>query len=213
MVWLLDNSSSMKVRDSHVILSPIGIDDGSHKIECHNNVTRWHEVRECVSFHSYMAAKCWIPTKLWLVNIDDDSGHKFSLCCGSPEDVPDEVSRLKSALKHATLAQDRCPLTAQVHNISRIISDMAPSLNVHDQTLTFIICTQGLPTDKHGTSTHAVQREFWSELKALAKLPVRTIIRLCTDDKGVGNAYKIMHGRIESIDVLDDYWGEVSMSI
>ena len=215
MVWLLDNSSYMKVRDSHVIVCPMGGGDGtSHKIECRNNVSRWHELRDCVSFHSHMATKCWIPMKLWLANVDDDCGHgRFSLCCGNRlEDVPDEVTRLKSALKHATLAQDRCPLAAQVHKIGRIISDMAPTLNVHDQTVTFIICTQGLPTDERGRSTHTVQREFWSELKALSKLPVRTIIRLCTDDKRVSNAYKFMHGRIESMDVLDDDWGEVCMS-
>jgi hypothetical protein len=203
----------MKVRDSHVVVCPggsgdSGYDDNPKVIESRGNVTRWHEVLDCVSFHSYMASKCWIRTKMWLVNADDKDGHKFSLCCASPEDVPDEMSRLKSALKLATLAQDQCPLTAQVHEIGREISNVLPALVAHDQKATVVICTQGLPMDGRAISTRSAQLEFWSELKELSKLPVKIIIRLCTDTKVVSNAYKKMHRRIESMDVLDDYWGE-----
>jgi hypothetical protein len=207
----------MNVRDSHVIVCPDGGgggggDDNPKVVESHDNVTRWHELRDCVSFHSYMASKCWIRTKMWLVNANGNDGHKFSLCCGSPEDIPDEMSRLKSALKHATLAQDQCPLSAQVHEIGREISKMLPALIANDQKATVVICTQGLPMNGRAISTRTVQHEFWSELKALSKLPVRTIIRLCTDAKEVSNAYKKMHGRIASMDVLDDYCGEVRLS-
>ncbi|KAL3816439.1 hypothetical protein ACHAXA_000089 [Cyclostephanos tholiformis] len=207
-------SCYLTVRDSYVIVRHVDIGGchGSHEIEKRDRVTRWQEIQECLSFHSHMAAKCWIRTKLWLVNEDDENGHKFSLCCGSPDDVPDEVSRLITALKHATLAQDQCPLSAQIHKITKIISEMAPALNAHDQKVTVVICTQGLPTNEHGISTRTIQHEFWNELIELSKVPVRTIIRLCTYDKGVSNAYKKMHGRIESMDVLDDYWGEVCMS-
>jgi hypothetical protein len=216
-LWILDNSSSMKVRDSHVIVYPDGSggggdDDNPKVVERRDNVTRWHELRDCVSFHSYMASKCWIRTKMWLVNANGKDGHKFSLCCGSLEDVPHEMSRLKSALKHATLAQDQCPLSAQVHEIGREISKVLPALIAHDQKATVIICTQGLPMDGRAISTRTIQREFWNEMRELSKLPVRTIIRLCTDTKEVSNAYKKMHGRIESMDVLDDYWGEVRLS-
>ena len=216
-LWILDNSSSMKVRDSHVVVCPggsggSGYDDNPKVVESRDNVTRWREVLDCVSFHSYMASKCWIRTKMWLVNADDKDGHSFSLCCASPEDVPDEMSRLKSALKLATLAQDQCPLTAQIHEIGRDISNVLPALVAHDQKVTVVICTQGLPMDGRAISTRSAQLEFWSELKALSKLPVKIIIRLCTDTKVVSNAYKKMHGRIESMDVLDYYWGEVRLS-
>jgi hypothetical protein len=215
-LWLLDNSSSMKVHDSHAVVCPggsgCGDDDSTGAVESRDNVTRWHELRDCISFHSYMASKCWIRTKVWLVNVDNQENHKFSLCCRSPEDVPDEMSRLKSALKSATLAQDQCPLTARVHKIGKIISPMAPSLNAHDEKVTVVICTQGLPTDDHGTSSRTIQNEFWSELKALSKLPVKIIIRLCSDDEKVKDAYNAMEGRMEAIDVLDDYWGEVRSS-
>jgi hypothetical protein len=149
---------------------------------------------------------------MWLVNADDKDGHKFSLCCASPEDVPDEMSRLKSALKHATLAQDQCPLTAQVHKMIDIISPMASALNAKDQKITVVICTQGLPTDEHGTSSRTVQQDFLSKLKALSKLPLKIIIRLCTDNDSAKDAYNTLDGRMEPLDVLDDYWGEVRLS-
>lgn len=209
MVLLLDNSSSMKKRDSRIIGRPIDIGKDSPEIESCENMTRWHEVRACVSFLSYIAEKFWIRTKLRLVNVDGDGDHKFSLCCGSPDDVTDEVLHLKSALKHATLAQDRCPLTAQIHKISKIVSDMTPALNAYDQKITVVVFTQGLPTDKLGASTRSVQHEFWSELQALSKLPVKLIVRLCTDNQEVINVYNKFDGRTSSIDVLDDYWGEV----
>ncbi|KAL3816436.1 hypothetical protein ACHAXA_000086 [Cyclostephanos tholiformis] len=231
ITWILDNSSSMKVKDSHVARSAMGISDhwgdtlhnqlnsfmhgtlhhkskDGHIIKKRDNMTRWHELQDCIFFHSYMAAKCWIRTKLWLVNVDNDGGNKFSLCCGSPDDVPAEMSRLISALKHATLAQDQCPLSTQVHKITKIISELAPALNAHDQKVTVVICTQGFPMDEHGSSTRTIQQEFWSELKALSKLPVKLIIRLCTDNKDVIDFYNILDRRTESIDVLDDYWGE-----
>jgi hypothetical protein len=207
----------MKVRDSHVVVCPggsggSGYDDNPKVVESRDNVTRWHEVLDCVSFHSYMASKCWIRTKMWLVNADDKDGHKFSLCCASPEDVPDEMSRLKSALKHATLAQDQCPLTAQVHKMIDIISPMASALNAKDQKITVVICTQGLPTDEHGTSSRTVQQDFLSKLKALSKLPVKIIIRLCTDNDSAKDVYNKLDGRMEPLDVLDDYWGEVRLN-
>ena len=70
----------------------------------------------------------------------------------------------------------------------------------------------GVPTDEQGTSTRAVQHEFWNELKALSKLPVKLIIRLCTDNEDVMNVYNKLDHQKESIDVLDDYWGEVRPS-
>jgi hypothetical protein len=214
MMWLLDNSSSMKVRDSHVVVCPDGSGgggDGSSKVESRDNVTRWHELQDFVSFHSYMSSKCWIRTKIWLVNVDGKDGHEFSLCYGSPEDLPEEMSHLRSAMKRATLAQDQCHLSAQVHKICMKISKILPALVACDQKVTVVICTQGLPTDRRAISTRTIQHDFWNEMRELSKLPVRIIIRLCTDDKEVSNVYKRMRGQIESMDVLDNYWGEVRL--
>ena len=42
----------------------------------------------------------------------------------------------------------------------------------------------------------------------LLKLPVKLIIRLCTDDERVRDMFNTMDARFDSCDVLDDFWGE-----
>ena len=66
-LMLIDNSSAMKVRDSHVgrVVNKRGT--GGAVLESVDNVTRWEELQECVAFHCGMASKCWIPTKFWLI--------------------------------------------------------------------------------------------------------------------------------------------------
>ena len=194
-IWLLDNSSGMKIRDSHSSTSSNG--GGEESLD---NVSRWHELRDCISFHSHMASKCWIRTNYWLVN-DDSNGHedtKFKLCCGNPEDVHDEMSHLKSALKQATLSQDICPLSDQLHKIGKKVSKLPKGERVK-----LVICTQGIPTDRHGG-------DFWLEIRELSKLDVKIIIRLCTDLEDVFDLYNTMDARFDNVDVIDDYWCEVS---
>ena len=71
-LYLLDNSSSMKIRDSHLATNNTNgrrssrTLDSTKQIECVDNVTRWDELSECILFHAKMASKCWIPTKYWL---------------------------------------------------------------------------------------------------------------------------------------------------
>ena len=71
-LYLLDNSTSMKIRDSHLATNNTNgrrssrTLDCTKQIECVDNVTRWNELSECILFHAKMASKCWIPTKYWL---------------------------------------------------------------------------------------------------------------------------------------------------
>ena len=202
-IWLLDSSSSMKVRDSRVVCS-----DGMTSID---EVSRWRELRDCISFHSYMASKCWIRSHFWLHNDDDRSTtQKFHLCCGSPNDVANEISHLNAALKHTKLSNDQCPLTDQLHELVKKISNVVPSLVSNGETVTVVICTQGVPTDDEGETSRDIQRSFCSAIKELSKLPVKRVVRLCTADESVCHVYNMMDARVKNMDVLDDYWTEVS---
>ena len=120
---------------------------------------------------------------------------------GTPEDVHDEMSHLKSALKQATLSQDICPLSDQLHKIGKKVSKLPKG-----ESVTLVICTQGIPTDRHGG-------DFWHEIRELSKLNVKIIIRLCTDEEGVFDLYNTMDARYNNVDVIDDYWCEVSVYI
>jgi len=99
-LWLLDSASSMKVRDSRVVCS-----DGMTSID---DVSHWRELRDCISFHTYMASKCWIRSHFWLINDDDRSStRKFHLCCGSPNDVANELSCLNATLNQSKLSNEQ----------------------------------------------------------------------------------------------------------
>ena len=193
----------MKVHDSRVVCS-----DGMTSID---EVSRWRELRDCISFHSYMASKCWIRSHFWLLNDDDRSTtRKFHLCCGSPNDVANEISCLNAALKQSKLSNDQCPLTDQLHELVKKISNVAHTLVSNGETVTVVICTQGVPTNEEGGTSRDIQRSFWSAMKKLSKLPVKIVVRLCTGDESVCDVYNMMDARVENMDVLDDYWGEVS---
>jgi len=77
-----------------------------------------------------------------------------------------------------------------------------------DKNITVIFYTQGLPTNKKGQTSNSVRQEFRSEMRSLTKLPVNIIVRLCTDDEKVISMFNDMDNTFDSLDVVDDYWGE-----
>ena len=93
-LWLIDNSSSMKERDSHLVGGSV------KRIEKTNSATRWQELQECVAFHAKMAARCWMPTKFWLANDPGREGleQKFRLCWEGPGDIRAEMEALKRVM-------------------------------------------------------------------------------------------------------------------
>lgn len=76
--------------------------------------------------------------------------------------------------------------------------------------VTVIIYTQGRATNRDDENGSRFLRDFQDELSRLSRLPVKIIIRLTTDSEEVRDVFNTMDGRFDSIDVLDDYWGEVS---
>jgi len=200
----------MKVRDSHIGRS--AKDGCTTIIERLDYVTRWEELKEVVAFHAKWAARCWIPTKYWLVNDPAGGGaaasQKFGLCWSAREDVPSEMNHIRHVMKDMALDQSQCPLASRIHSLAKGIAKEAPALMARNRHVTLVICTQGLPMDKHGVTTSNLRREFQRELASFGKLPVKVIIRLTTDDERVRDMFNTMDSKFDSIDVLDDYWGE-----
>ena len=98
-------------------------------------------------------------------------------------------------------------LTRQVSVIHNYVSSITPQLLSANQKIDLVIATQGLPTNDYGESNSQITHEFVSALKSLQTLPVSIAIRLCTDDETVFDFYN-HHIDAESIDVIDDYFGE-----
>ncbi|KAL7466631.1 hypothetical protein ACHAXS_006924 [Conticribra weissflogii] len=136
---------------------------------------------------------------------------KFNLCCNTPNEIPSEMNQIRRAMTRSTanLSQHpRNPLVQHIRNIQNYIAREAPRLVSQGKHINLVICTQGLPTDEQGHSGPAFIREFQQSIVSLSKLPVKTVIRLCTDDERVVEFYNTLDGQLTSLDVLDDYWGE-----
>ncbi|KAL7528456.1 hypothetical protein ACHAWF_002566 [Thalassiosira exigua] len=209
--WLLDNSQPMNAMDSH--LGRPNEERGS--FDRIDGIMRWEELEECVRFHADMASRCWIPSTYRLVN-DPRSGRGewrpsrgFELCMGRSRDVPSEMRDLHDALTNVPLDQRRCPLRHCVQALVEDLEEDADRVSARDRHFTVIICTQGRPTTKEGGTGERVLRDFEEKLAQLSELPVKIIVRLCTDTEEVRDMYNTMDSRFDCIDVLDDFWGEV----
>ena len=101
-------------------------------------------------------------------------------------------------------------MATKLHSIAKGINKQADNLQARDKRVTLIICSQGLPTDENGNTSSKLRKEFQYELAYLGKLPVKVIVRLTTDDERVMDMFNTMDSRFDGLDVLDDYWGEVS---
>ncbi|KAL7526715.1 hypothetical protein ACHAXR_001618, partial [Thalassiosira sp. AJA248-18] len=200
-LWLIDNSSSMKVRDSHLIGGSL------ESIQKKEPVSRWEELQETLAFHAKMSVRCWMPTKFWLVNDPGSTvgSQKFSLCWKTPKEIGSEMNVLKHIMTTATPQLSKNPLVHQIRSVQRGISKEAPRLSLQGKHITFVMCTQGVPTDVQGKTGTAAMQEFQGALSTLSKLPVKIVLRLCTDDKKVMN---VLDNNLDFCDVLVDYWGE-----
>ncbi|KAL3777014.1 LOW QUALITY PROTEIN: hypothetical protein HJC23_006029, partial [Cyclotella cryptica] len=152
----------------------------------------------CHSLLSFMAARCWIPTKFRVINKLRGTPKEFGICWGSREEVRAEQDKVLSALKNVKLDANIKPLMSQIREIKSLLSGQAHKLRQNDEFVAVIICTNGVPTDEN---------DFVESLMSLDQLPVRIISRLVTNNDDVVNFFASLDIKIEC-DVLGDYWGE-----
>ena len=200
----------MNVRDSHVSRPGNQLPDSIQRID---DMMRWEELEECVRYHTSMASQLWLPSTYYLM----DDGEKewqlsrgYTLCHASVEDVPLEVKDLYYRLENVELDQSRCPLRYCIHSLAKDIKAGAQAISARDRHVTVIICSQGRPTTRDGDTGSKIMKDFQDELELLSKLPVKIIVRLCTDTEEVRDMYNSMDSRFDCIDVLDDFWGTFS---
>jgi len=205
-LWLLENSSSMKIHDSH----RAKIDAKLEHIEMEDGHSRWTELSQTVDFHVKMAARCWIPTKFWLVNDPGPSvgPKRFGVAWGTLDGVQAERKAAHDIMDRIRLDSDRNNLTIPLRKIEKRIREEAPRLMAANKVVAVVLCTQGRQTDEYGNEGSAVMNEFVESLDSLSRLPVKIVIRLCTDDEKAMDFFNKIDGKLNSVDVLDDYWGE-----
>ncbi len=204
-LWIMENSSSMRTKDAH----RAKIDSKLEKIIREDGHSRWGELTQIVDFHVKMSARCWIPTKFWLVN-DPGSNigpQRFGVAWGT-QPIRKERELALDMMNRVRLDQDTNHLTRQLRKIETRVREDAPRLLAANKVVSIIICTEGRPTDQYGNKGSAVMKEFVDCMVGLSKLPVKIVVRLCTDDERASSFFNKMDGQVESMDVLDDYWGE-----
>lgn len=202
----------MSVRDSHLGRPGKQVPGSIQRID---DILRWEELEECVRFHTQMALLCWIPSTYRMVN-DPSSyqkewlqGREYTLCrSGNIKDVFTEVEEIHSIMENVSLDQPRCPLKYCIRALAKEIKSGAQAIAARDRNVTVILCTQGRPTTRDGDVGSKIMRDLEDELQLLSELPVKIIVRLCTDSEEVRDAYNHMDSRFDSIDVIDDFWGE-----
>ena len=198
----------MKKRDSHLIKASSNYD----QMEKTDGVSRWSELSQCIDFHTKMAERCWIPTKYWLVNEPEGNLPKrFNVAWGERVNFKKESENAIKIVKciRNQLNAHVIPLARQMKKIQSFLSREASRLKKSNQYVGVVICTQGEPTDAKGKTGVDALKDFTESFSSLSNLPVKIIVRLCTDNDVLINFYNTLDIH-EKCDVLDDFWGEVS---
>ena len=120
-LWLMENSSSMKTRDGH----RAKIDAQLKHIKREDGHSRWAELTQTVDFHVKMSARCFIPTKFWLVNDPGPSvgPQRFAVAWGSHDDVKTERTIALDMMNRVRLDADQIPLARQLRKIEKRVRE------------------------------------------------------------------------------------------
>ena len=185
-IFIVDDSGSMAASDGNRLVTSA---NGLHakKIQC----TRWSELAETVKFHGELAYMSQAPTEFRFLN----TGHPIQV--GTTEDGGTSLSVLQGMLSESPGGVT--PLCRHVREVTHIVQSMEQQLRANRQEVSLTIFTDGESSDGN----------LAAALKPLEGLPVRVVIRLCTDNDNVLNYWNEIDSNLElQMDILDDLFGE-----
>ncbi|KAL3917159.1 MAG: hypothetical protein SGILL_004845 [Bacillariaceae sp.] len=206
-IWIVDNSSSMNIKDGRRMLPTARLDDVK-VMAC----TRWEELKETVLYHAQLAALLEAPTKFVLLNPVNATSHnatsfqkscpqEMSIAERGREWIDDDTEDFMENFANIQ-PSGATPLTSHLQRIF-------DSLHHHmESKIVLVLATDGKPTDSFGYSSPTVDREFEAALRKVQS-KAWVVIRLCTDDEHVLNYYQKLDDQEEfDLEVLDDYLDE-----
>ena len=199
-IWLIENSSSMLVKDVF-LYDP----DGRKRRQ-----SRWVELLECVEFHAQMSAHLGIHTKFQLLN---NPGRRIpqEFEVGKSSKSSDSDFAEAQTLMRSIKPRGGTDLVGYLNHFRSIVEHDARRLNAAGKFVNLVVCTQGLAANDDGGASRSQalrDSELRQSLYQLSKLPVRITLRLCTDDDETMRVYNQLDGRLDFVDVLDDFDGE-----
>lgn len=210
-IWIVDNSSSMNIKDGRRLLPTARLDD-VRVTTC----TRWEELKETVLYHAQLAALLEAPTKFVLLNpptTNPATSHNNS-STGFLKPCPQEMSIAERGREWIDDdMEDFMENFTNVHPsgatpLTTHLQRMYESLLHVESKIVLVLATDGKPTDSFGYSSPTVDREFEASLRKVQS-KAWVVIRLCTDDEHVLNYYQKFDDQEEfDLEVLDDYLDE-----
>jgi len=197
--WVVDNSGSMNMNDGTRLVA------GSGRVQS-VKASRWGELCDTVVGIAQLAEALGARTDFHLLNrtahgqyfsVANDGGAGGVGCAGERMDV----AALQRKMRCISPAGST-PLTEAVMQIVSLIEPSATKLRASGKRAVVTLATDGLPNDKPS---------FREALRALQRLPVWLVVRLCTDDEGVVEYWNELDGQLEAeMEVLDDEFGEAA---
>eukprot|EP00945_MAST-04E_sp_MAST-4E-sp1_P008987 g8987.t1 len=184
-VFLIDDSGSMGANDGNMLhQGPRGF----VKVSC----TRWKELVQCIKFHAKLAHIAQAPSEFRLLN----GGNPVEL--GTPATMDGTNLQILFSLLDGQFGGGT-PLCFHISQVVQRANMMNHSLRQNRQKLSFTIFTDGESSDG----------DIAAALRPLERLPVWTVVRLCTDQDNVVNYWNNVDDNLElEMDVLDDLFGE-----
>jgi hypothetical protein len=117
------------------------------------------------------------------------------------------MEQVQHVFEHVKMNEKLNPLAKQVRRIEKYLTPEAGRIKANNKFVSVVICTQGKTTDEGGQTGTAVRKDLEKSLVSLAKLPVKIVLRLCTDEEEVVDYFNALDAKLDC-DVLDDFWGE-----
>lgn len=170
--WVVDNSGSMNMNDGTRLVTTGGTLQSVKS-------SRWNELCDTLVSIAQMAATLGARTDFHLLNRTTHGQH-FSIADAgiTPMRQVGEVLDVGSFKRRvaAISPSGGTPLTEAVMQIVSLVEPAESKLRASGQRAVVVLATDGMPNDK---------RSFLEALRALQRLPVWLVVRLCTDDESV----------------------------
>ena len=185
--FLLDDSGSMVIEDGHRVLAA-----GTRSVTV--SCSRWAELGESVNFFAGLASAARAATEFRFLNREEPL-----LVGANTADSEANLRRLLAALQLPP--SGGTPLCYHIAEIVERVRSVEHVLRRLGQRAVVVIATDGEPSD--GDMARA--------MKALERLPVWVVVRLCTDNSDVTEFWNQVDADLElDLDVLDDLAGEAA---
>lgn len=182
--FICDNSGSMATSDGKRV---VGSGNQTKIVGC----TRWSELTDSLRFHAMLSEKLGVISDFRLLN------GSMPLRLGPHDLVGDNLATLFHEFDKGP--NGGTPLCMHIAQIVREVTQIKGQLMANNQKVCVVIATDGESSD--GNVVQA--------MKALERLPVMVVIRLCTDDEKIVQYWNSVDSQVEvEIDVLDDLTGE-----